>query len=212
MSRRESFKVVRLDAADRHQLEELATVAARAFHFDPFFVHLCPPHLLRSRGLSLFWRSQAAGYGPFAETYGARGEDGRLLGAAIWIKPESYPLPASTQLRQSLGAVRALIPRPRALIDGTRYLTALDKVHPHEPLWYLALLVADPAVQRSGIGTALQVPVLARADEEGLPSYLETQNPANLAYYGRFGYETVEELSPVPAGPPLWTMRRQPRP
>lgn len=70
--------------------------------------------------------------------------------------------------------------------------------------------MADPAAQRSAVGAALQEEVLARADEQGLPSYLETENSADLAYYARFGYETVEKLSPVTAGPPVWTMRRQP--
>jgi hypothetical protein len=54
----------------------------------------------------------------------------------------------------------------------------------------------------------LQAPVLETADREGLDCYLETQKAENLAYYGRFGYEVVEELHPVQGGPPMWTMRR----
>ncbi len=208
---RSVFTVVRLDPFDHTQIEEIATVAARAFHFDPFFAYLSPAHLLRARGLAIFWRAQAAAFAPAAEAHGARGPDGRLVGVALWIRPGAYPLPASAQLRQALGAARALIPRPRALIDGARYLLAIERVHPHEPLWYLALLVADPSMQRSGIGTALQQQILDRADQEALATYLETQNPDNIAYYRRFGYEIVHELKPVKAGPPLWTMRREPR-
>ena len=66
------------------------------------------------------------------------------------------------------------------------------RVHPHEPHWYLAVLGTDPSFQRTGAGTALLEPVLARVDAEGLPAYLETQKEANLAWYGRFGFDVVE--------------------
>ncbi|MBV8463434.1 MAG: hypothetical protein JO368_09075, partial [Acidimicrobiales bacterium] len=46
----------------------------------------------------------------------------------------------------------------------------------------------------------------------GLDCYLETQKEDNLAYYRRFGYDVEHELRPVPNGPPLWTLRRPPRP
>jgi len=127
---------------------------------------------------------------------------------AAWVRPGCYPLGGAAQLRQAGGALWALLPSPRGLRDGTRYLLAIDKVHPKEPAWYLNLLVADPSAQRAGVGAALQGGVLERADLEGMPAYLETQNPDNLPYYRRFGYEVVDELRPVPHGPPLWTMRR----
>jgi GNAT superfamily N-acetyltransferase len=59
---------------------------------------------------------------------------------------------------------------------------AVAQVHPKEPLWYLAVLVADPSAQRSGIGTRLLGAVLERADEEGVRCYLETQNRDNIPY------------------------------
>jgi GNAT superfamily N-acetyltransferase len=133
------------------------------------------------------------------------------VGVAAWVKPGRYPIPIQSQLRGTGGAFRALASRPKALVDGSKYMLAIEKVHPHEKLWYLQLLVVDPSVQRLGVGTMLQRPELARADTEGLACYLETQNPDNLAYYHRFGYEVVQELHPVKNGPPLWTMRREPQ-
>jgi GNAT superfamily N-acetyltransferase len=126
------------------------------------------------------------------------------------VAPGGYPPSARAQIRQSLGALRALAPRPPALVAGTRYLTAIDKAHPRDDHWYLELLVVDPSVQRLGVGALLQGPLLADADRTGLDCYLETQNEANLAYYRRFGYDVAEVLRPVAGGPPLWTMRRPP--
>jgi GNAT superfamily N-acetyltransferase len=183
-------------------------VAARAFHHDPFFVFLDPRGVTRARGLALFWRASLAALGPTTQLTGARDQDGRLLGVAAVVPPGGYPPPIPNQLRQAFGAARALILHPPGLAHGTRYLTAVEHAHPREPLWYLFLLVVDPLVQRTGLGTRLQQEMLDTADRDGLDCYLETQKPENIPYYRRFGYEVDQELRPVPAGPPLWTMRR----
>ena len=91
---------------------------------------------------------------------------------------------------------------------GLKLLTAVDKVHPAEPHWYLALLGTDPAVQGRGVGSALLAPAMQQADAEGVSCYLETQKEANIAYYRRFGFEETERLTPDPAGPPLFTLTR----
>ena len=63
----------------------------------------------------------------------------------------------------------------------------------------------------SGIGAMLQQDMLSRADRDAIDCYLETQKHDNVAYYGRFGYNLVRELKPVPGGPPLFLMRRAPQ-
>jgi GNAT superfamily N-acetyltransferase len=192
----------------RRDLDDAAAVAARAFQFDPFFEFLSPRPLLRARGLGLYWRAVISNLGPRAHVLGARRPDGRLVGVAATVEPGGYPPSVPAQLRQMSGALRALILRPPALVTGSQYLLAVDKAHPHEELWYLALLVVDPEMQRSGIGGLLQAPMLQQADGSAHDCYLETQNADNLPYYRRFGYEVLSELRPVRKGPPLWTMRR----
>ncbi len=189
-------------------LDLAALVAARAFHHDPFFEFLEPGEVRRARALALFWRAELAALGANGDVVGARLADGRLVGLAAWVPPGHYPLPAKAQGREMLGALRAMILTPRAISTGLRYLLAIQRAHPQEPLWYLMLLVVDPSFQRAGIGARLQQEGLRRADQQGLDCYLETQKPENLPYYRRFGYEVVQELRPVKNGPPLWTMRR----
>ncbi len=195
-------------AASGRDLDEAAAVAARAFHHDPFFEFLEPNPLRRARGLGLFFRAAVRALGSVGQITGARRADGRLMGVAAWIPPGQYPLSGPAQGVELVGAARAMIWRPAGLRDGLRYLVAIDRAHPREPMWYLLLLVVDPLVQRAGIGARLQAPGLKAADQEGLDCYLETQKLDNVAYYRRFGYEVVDELRPVPDGPPLWTMRR----
>lgn len=195
----------------RHVTNEAAAVAARAFYTDPFFEHLGPPALLRYRGLSLFFRANLRHLGPKGRLTTVRDSRDRVVGVSAWITTDGYPLPLRHELGSTPGTVRALYRRPRALVDGMAYLNAMAKNHPKEPHWYLFLLVADPEMQRSGIGRALLETALEEVDAEGVAAYLETQKFDNLAYYQRFGFELVGELTPTSDGPPLYCMRRAPR-
>jgi len=141
----------------------------------------------------------------------ARDETDEIVGLSLWLPTSRYPQSVATKLAQVPGTLRALYRRPRALVDGTKYLNAIAKSHPEESHWYLYLLVTDPSIQRRGVGTLLMEHGLAETDAEGVGSYLETQNEENLAYYRRFGYELRETLRPVKEGPPLFTMWRRPR-
>jgi GNAT superfamily N-acetyltransferase len=189
-------------------LEEAAMVGARAFYHDMFFEFLEPHPVRRARGLALFTRASLYSVDQAGQVTGAFQRDGRLVGVCAWLPPGTYPRPVGNQVRQMLGALRAMALRPPGLRDGLRYLLAIEKVHPKDPLWYLLLLVVDPSVQRGGIGTRLQQEGLDAADRDGIDCYLETQKAENVPYYRRSGYKVDQELHPVEGGPPLWTMRR----
>lgn len=66
-----------------------------------------------------------------------------------------------------------------------------------------------PGQQGAGVGSALMAPILARADADRVPCYLETAEAANVAFYQRRGFVTVRQGT-APAGVPYWTMRRDP--
>ncbi|UPX12614.1 uncharacterized protein EKO05_0003155 [Ascochyta rabiei] len=61
------------------------------------------------------------------------------------------------------------------------------------PHVYLHMLHTDPAFQRQGAGSALLGCVKRKADELGLPIYLESSAAAH-AFYRRHGFEDVEVL------------------
>lgn len=87
---------------------------------------------------------------------------------------------------------------------------------PPEPHWYLQLLGTHPDWQRQGLGAALMAVTFERADAEGLPCYLETETPANVAYYRGHGFEVRSEWDVDPdgvtgsVGPHMWGMLRPP--
>jgi len=59
--------------------------------------------------------------------------------------------------------------------------------------WYLQILGVEPALQGKGFSRRLLEPMLARADREGLPCFLETQLEKNVPLYQHFGFKVVEE-------------------
>jgi ribosomal protein S18 acetylase RimI-like enzyme len=84
---------------------------------------------------------------------------------------------------------------------------AMHKHHPEDPHFYVWMLGVSPQHQRTGVGRALLSTALARAEEFGLPAYLETANPENLPYYASFGFREVGEAT-LPRDAPIWFMMR----
>ncbi|GAB2815559.1 GNAT family N-acetyltransferase [Streptomyces chlorus] len=85
-------------------------------------------------------------------------------------------------------------------------------VHPtgraHEYLWMIGVA---PGRQGEGLGTALIGSVLDRCDHEGLPAYLEASSVRSRLLYERLGFAPAGEPLPLPDGPHMWPMWREPR-
>jgi ribosomal protein S18 acetylase RimI-like enzyme len=80
-------------------------------------------------------------------------------------------------------------------------------VRPHYYLWGLAV---DPALKRKGIGSALLQPILARADAEKMPIYLETHDEKNVAYYQKTGFQLVKTADLPNSSVSVYCMVREP--
>ncbi|MFD3733222.1 GNAT family N-acetyltransferase [Streptomyces sp. NPDC058632] len=85
-------------------------------------------------------------------------------------------------------------------------------VHPtgraHEYLWMIGVA---PGRQGEGLGTALIGSVLDRCDREGRPAYLEASSVRSRLLYERLGFAPAGEPLPLPDGPHMWPMWREPR-
>ncbi|MFC8041967.1 GNAT family N-acetyltransferase [Nocardia sp. NPDC057353] len=123
--------------------------------------------------------------------------DGVLLAAALWT-----PLPYRLTWLQQTGLRAAL-----RTLHGERdpYLqqvsAATFTAAPPRPHWHLLAIGTVPAARGHGHGRALLDFGIARADAEGLPTHLETTEPARLAFYARAGYRIAAEVD-LPYGGP----------
>jgi len=184
-------------------LRAVSLVLARAFRDDPVHRWILPDELdwaLASDGFfTMVMRDMMRHETVFTTE--------RHEGAALWVPP--YPQPPT--LRERLGmAVRwylALGRRARA-IGGQ--LVRIERAHPREPHWYLAVLGTDPRHQRRGVGSALLAPVLARCDADRVPAYLESSKRSNVPFYERHGFRVQGELA-IRGGPVIWRMQREAR-
>ena len=139
--------------------------------------------------------------------YVRQSDKGRCV--AIWIPP-GVPMSPGRMVRCGMLAVPLRTGlRPLARFGGANGV--MDKIHKRHmsgPHWELLIVGVDPALQGRGRGSALVRDGLARADESGLPCYLNTNTPANVPFYERLGFSVLEEATLGKDGPAAWAMRR----
>ena len=131
-------------------------------------------------------------------------------GVAVWQPPGQWRTPdekVGELLEQYDGQLL-----PEELDRFLTFLGMIEDKHPDEPEhWYLEVLAADLDRQGQGIGSACMQPVLARADADGTPCYLESSNLKNVPLYERNGFRVTDVIDLPDDGPSLWLMWRDPR-
>jgi GNAT superfamily N-acetyltransferase len=189
-----------------HRFDEASVVMADAFLDDPGWKAVGPDD--RQRRHRYIRRLCRAVLGLTARRGGRIWQvdrDGRAVGVLSSLDPGQWPppqLPALTA--QAPGPILA---GPAVLWRSLQADNTMHRGHPLEPHLFVWMLTVAPSAQRSGVGRALLATALARADELGVPTYLDTANPANLPYYGSFGFVSTGE-APLPRGAAVWFMVR----
>lgn len=190
----------------RDRMAEASQVVAAAFADDPFTRYL---YFGSSPRRGYVWANEVGLRIalPAGATYTT--PTAAVEGVAAFYPPGQYPRPWWEEVwRYRAGPFRVPL---RTVVRAMRAFGAISRVHPKEPHWYLQTLAVHPDRQRQGVGSFLIMPTLEQADRDALPVYLETTKEENLAYYRRFGFEVVEELTVADGAPPTWTMLRPPR-
>lgn len=125
------------------------------------------------------------------------------VGAAMWLPPGIEPD------HERLGASIESNVEPSIASDLMAIFEEAGSYHPEEPHWYLPLIGIDPARLGQGLGSVLMRHTLRRCDAEGLPAYLESSNPRNIAFYQRLGFERLGAIQ-VGSSPTVVPMLRSP--
>lgn len=196
--------------ATRDDIDACVSVLAAAFQEDPGTVLFEPNHARRATILPRFFRTFVAA---------SLEEDGDLAvsgdpveGIACWFGPDQHGPSPDAMDRGGFDAVLGA-----AGPDASQRLVAmvgqLDAQHErltdgsHLRLDFLGV---TPATQGSGIGSALLEHGHRRADDLGIPCYLDTFTQENVRYYWRRGYEIADEFT-VGDGIPVYGLLRPPR-
>jgi ribosomal protein S18 acetylase RimI-like enzyme len=198
---------IRVARLRESQIEDAASLLARAFHDQPFERFVEPDaerrmRLLREVFLRLVRYCFACG-----EPYVS--ED-KVAGVALWMPPDATHMTPEQEREFGLDRTSEIFgetafARSRPLKDLLNELHERDMKEPH---WYLPILGVDPSRQGTGVGGALLRAGFARAGERRLPCYLDTAKPSNVSFYERHGFKVLTQgVEPVSALP-YWTFRR----
>ncbi|MEI9885678.1 MAG: GNAT family N-acetyltransferase [Rhizomicrobium sp.] len=185
----------------------LSRLFAAAFTTDPVMDWIARPGPRRAQALEqfFFWLLRVRAL-PFGEVW--MSADAGVC--AAWLPPGAPASPGGLldQVRLLPMFVR-LCGFPR-LGRGSAMGDAMEKNHPPEPHFYLAFIAVAPRLQGLGLGGAMLEATVKRADEQGVPAYLENSNPKNTKLYQRAGFLPRKSIAP-PGAPPLMAMWRQAR-
>ena len=191
--------------AETTDVTPLSRALARAFYDDPVMSYLLPNDAKREKRLNALFDIELR-YVHLAHEEVYTTSD--LAGGALWGPPDNWRTPPASIVRalpRMFGALGTRIPM------AMRFITAVEKVHPRQPHWYLAVLGTQPESQGKGVGSALLQPVLQRCDREGLPAYLESSKEQNIPFYRRHGFEVTGTIDLPGGGPKVWPMWREPK-
>ena len=118
---------------------------------------------------------------------------GDYAAVAVWIPPSGVEFTEEEEER-----VEPLLRE----LDGRRapaimqLLERFEDSHPHErPHYYLSILGTHPRQRGKGYGIGLLEENLRRIDDEGMPAYLESSNPANDGRYEKLGFTRTGAFS-----------------
>lgn len=187
-------------AASSGDRDVVTAMLGVAFQDDPVMSFIFPDEVVRRARLP---RLFAIAYDLTAAT-GARYTTDGGEAATLWRAPGNVHL----SLREKL-----MLSAPWLATVGSAFRRALavsaasDANRPVEPHWYLDVAGCAPEAQRRGFGGAAIRAGLARADADGVATYAETANEANLDVYGALGF-AVTHCWRVPGGPMHWSMLR----
>ena len=196
---------LRVRSAARTDLAAVTETISLAFHDDPTWSWAFSDPATRHERYEVFWRFMIEG----ALRYPWVLMTESCEAAAVWIPPGGTELAEEAEAR--LGPLLEEIAGERA-DDIVELFARFGAAHPHdEPHYYLSLLGTHPSHTGRGIGMALLAESLARIDEERLPAYLESSNPANNHRYQRYGFEAIGEFYPPGSDIPVTTMWRDAR-
>ena len=191
-----------------HLQRPASEVMSRAFLNDPLWKYLVPEEARRSRVVSLSMNILVR----YSLLYGEIYTTPTLDGVACWLTPGKTTPTFSRLVR--IGIRSAPFQLGWA---GFRRYSAIEnycgEVHKHivpGKHWYLWGLGVEPSRQGQGIGGLLIQPVLAQADADHVPCYLETMNVKNVPFYKKHGFNVASDAEVPRHSLRVWAMLREP--
>jgi GNAT superfamily N-acetyltransferase len=189
--------------AGPHDVDGVVETITLAFRHDPVWGPALAAPDDAEEHLRSYWRMYVAG----ALRHGTVFVGRDAATASLWIPPgeTEFSPEQESALRELVD--RALAPeRAKALYELWDHFE--ENHRRDEPHAYLSLLATRPDFAGHGYGQAHLATDLARWDAAGVPTYLESSNPANNHRYERQGYVRVGQFETILGAAVVTTMWR----
>ncbi|MGB7873389.1 MAG: GNAT family N-acetyltransferase [Anaerolineales bacterium] len=178
---------------DRSQLSDAVGVLSRAFANDPMANHMMEVSKisLEESLNELFLFSCEVRLLLDWPLLGVFVEGEKLAGVAGITLPGEVKWPPSLQEIYANLSTRI---GQEAVLRLETYSRLADTNRPSEPHYQLGMIGVDPEYQGQGCGGQLlnAVNEMSESHPESMGVWLDTENPRNVPYYQRFGYEIKE--------------------
>jgi ribosomal protein S18 acetylase RimI-like enzyme len=165
-----------------------AETLGEAFFDDPLLQIVAPDEAKRRRCAAWFM-SVPLRYGlRWGEVWGTDG----TTAVAVWVPPGRGEMSLGRLLRVG-GTKMPFRLGMGATLRCVRAMSTTEKFHKsvHGPHWYLAAVGTRAEHRGRGLGSRLVEVGTSRADEAGVPCYLETGTQSNIDFYTNRGFQIV---------------------
>ena len=189
--------------ATPQDIDVVTNIMTLAFSDDPLWSWIFERTDGRTDHHGAFWRIFVKGALRYPDSWITDGGEASTL----WIPPGGTDVTvAQGELLEEL-VVRYVESRADAYVE---LFDGLEAAHPRDvDHYFLTLFGTHPDHRGHGIGMRLLAQDLERIDDEHLPAYLESSNPANNRRYASVGFEPYAEVVAPGGGPVVSTMWRR---
>ncbi len=192
------------------KIEQVTALIAEAMFYDPLNMYWFPDERNRLKNLVTMYRPEMKYCLRHGEVYAV---SERMEGAALWLTNTGKPHIADIIVHE--GGLGLLFKFPCGVLKSMngyeKFSRGIRNKFAPVPHLYLHNIAVKKSCQGKGFAGGLLRPILSRAAGDGIPCYLETQNPDNVPLYEHYGFKVVDE-SPVPGSKTVlnWAMLKEP--
>jgi len=200
------MEIVKLEPS--HMQKATAVLSASFFSY-PMFMFYFPDPKRRTRYLPWYFRNILNCAMHYGEVYTTT----EISGVIFTLPPVHTRITLWEYIKSGFFLTPFLLGfhNYKQSMDCERFVAnTQERIMKNRPHYYLWGLAVDPKQQVTGIGAALLLTVLTKADAQKVPVYLETHDEKNVSYYQKHGFFLIDTVKIPKYQLQVWCMLREP--
>jgi ribosomal protein S18 acetylase RimI-like enzyme len=186
----------------QEQLQRASAIMERAFENDPLIHYMFPDPVERAERSPWYYAANLKHSQLFGEVWATANWEG----VAAWLSPAADHWSFDRLQQSGLWQMSEHLGEEAS----QRFMSVVDLPVPYtrQPYYYLFMLGVEPDQQGRGIGSRLLSCLLQQADSTHAAIRVDTNDPANVSFYERHGFEVIFQTWVTPQLG-QWAFRRR---